>query len=234
MLASCLLAAACTEGGHDGPLHRPAGSSETRTAPPALAYRENRDVGRGPNADVHDGLSRHLADALPLGGEGAVATDEEREAALGVRARSRAFDGAPPTVPHEVSQRTLDCEGCHTLGGTVAGRTAPKMSHATLPSCTQCHIPQSAPVGLRDARIEDPWAGSAFVGRRGPLRGERAYPGAPPTTPHATTMRGTCDSCHGAAGPLGLRTPHIQQISCTQCHVPSALLDQAPGSEMSK
>jgi nitrate reductase (cytochrome), electron transfer subunit len=56
--------------------------------------------------------------------------------------------------------------------------------------------------------------------------GERAGPGAPPTVPHATTMRERCSSCHGVAGALGMRSTHPWRESCTQCHAPSAVLDQ--------
>jgi cytochrome c-type protein NapB len=46
--------------------------------------------------------------------------------------------------------------------------------------------------------------------------------------PHPTHMRENCESCHGVAGPHGLRTPHAERQSCTQCHAPDAKLDRRP------
>lgn len=51
----------------------------------------------------------------------------------------------------------------------------------------------------------------------------RAYPGAPPTIPHAVAPRGLpCLSCHETGGSIGARvTPpmsHNTLTSCTQCH----------------
>ncbi|HRC56557.1 MAG TPA: hypothetical protein PKU97_11575, partial [Kofleriaceae bacterium] len=71
-------------------------------------------------------------------------------------------------------------------------------------------------------------ADSAFVGLPAPGRGERAWPGAPPTIPHTTWMRERCDSCHGVWGASGLRSTHPWRQSCTQCHAPAAALDQRP------
>jgi cytochrome c-type protein NapB len=58
--------------------------------------------------------------------------------------------------------------------------------------------------------------------------GVRAYTGAPPEIPHSTWMRETCLACHGGTGAEGLRTRHPQRQSCTQCHAPSAGLNQGP------
>ncbi len=202
------------------------------SAAPALAYGKLRDARRGPNADVHRSVSTDLAERLPGLDDEVVQTDEDRATALQARNRLRAYEGAPPTVPHEVTQATLDCAGCHSRGGVLADRTAPRMSHGPMPSCTQCHVPEALPRGMREAALPDPGDDNTFVGLRGPLRGERAYAGAPPTIPHATRMRGECASCHGPSGKIGLRTPHPFQASCTQCHAPSALLDQVPGTEI--
>jgi cytochrome c-type protein NapB len=92
---------------------------------------------------------------------------------------------------------------------------ASKMSHVVMTNCTQCHVEQS-PVP----------AETTFVGvyRAGP--GERANPGAPPTIPHHTWLRDNCNSCHGLVSRPGTRTTHPWLTNCTQCHVPSAALDQ--------
>jgi cytochrome c-type protein NapB len=97
----------------------------------------------------------------------------------------------------------------------VGDRVASKMSHALMTNCTQCHVEQAAVP-----------AQTGFVGvyRAGP--GERASPGAPPTIPHHTWLRADCSSCHGLVTRPGTRTTHPWLTNCTQCHAPSAALDQ--------
>jgi cytochrome c-type protein NapB len=51
---------------------------------------------------------------------------------------SRAYAGAPPTVPHPTTMRS-DCLSCHGPGGQVGLRT----SHPARQSCTQCHAPSA-------------------------------------------------------------------------------------------
>jgi cytochrome c-type protein NapB len=47
---------------------------------------------------------------------------------------TRAYTGAPPTIPHTTWMRD-NCMSCHGPGGTAALRT----SHPNRQSCTQCH-----------------------------------------------------------------------------------------------
>jgi cytochrome c-type protein NapB len=150
-------------------------------------------------------------------------TEEMKLAALADRARNRAYDGAPPTIPHPVeAQSAASCLACHGEGLKVGDRVASKVSHAHLSNCTQCHVEQS-PGGL-PFRAEGTENGFVGVYRAGP--GERASPGAPPTIPHHTWMRENCSSCHGPVTRPGTRTTHPWLTSCTQCHAPSAALDQ--------
>ncbi len=51
---------------------------------------------------------------------------------------TRAYVGAPPTIPHTTWMRE-DCMSCHGPGGTAALRT----SHPNRQSCTQCHAPDA-------------------------------------------------------------------------------------------
>lgn len=51
---------------------------------------------------------------------------------------TRAYVGAPPTIPHTTWMRE-DCMSCHGPGGTAALRT----SHPNRQSCTQCHAPNA-------------------------------------------------------------------------------------------
>ena len=152
-----------------------------------------------------------------------VRTEEMKLAALADRAKNRAYDGAPPTIPHPVeAQSAASCLACHGDGLKVGDRVASKISHAHLSNCTQCHVEQS-PAGL-PFRPDPPANSFGGVYRAGP--GGRASPGAPPTIPHHTWMRENCASCHGLVTRAGVRTTHPWLTSCTQCHAPSAALDQ--------
>lgn len=159
----------------------------------------------------------------------APASQSERVVAVERREDRRAYRGAPPVVPHSIDQTgTAACLACHEHGFRVGDVTVPPMSHRPYANCTQCHVEASgvppvaagAGVGLLTA--------SQFNGLVEPGPGSRAWPGAPPTIPHATWMRESCASCHGALASDGLRASHPWRASCTQCHAPSARFDQMP------
>jgi len=198
-------------------------------APPAPSYGE---LAARADARRSLGASRleELRSARPARTDFvAPASEEERTHAVAERARRRAYEGAPPVVPHAVTQRSVEsCLACHGEGLVVEGRTAPKMSHASFLSCTQCHVEQAGGVAYLPAAMMPPPAAtlSGFEGRARAGPGRRAGPGAPPEIPHPTLMRGDCMSCHGLLGAPGLRTTHPERQSCTQCHAPSAALDQ--------
>lgn len=191
----------------------------------ALRYAELRNTRRGPNGWMYGSVSEELVAGLPTDEVLSNESDVDRARVVAERAALRAYDGAPPSIPHAVTQQTMDCTACHVTGASVGEKRAPQLSHALYASCTQCHVP------LADPRPAQPPIASPkndFVGLSAPLRGDRAWPGAPPTIPHPTSMRAECNSCHGPAGKVGLRTPHPLRASCAQCHAPSALLDQRP------
>jgi cytochrome c-type protein NapB len=146
-----------------------------------------------------------------------------------IRASRRAFNGAPPIIPHTV-ENTNDsaCYACHSNGAKMAGMKASVMSHEYLANCTQCHAPPP-PVPFKDA---DWSVQSDFVGLPAPKAGERAFTGAPPTIPHSQWMREKCNACHGGPnGWAGMESTHPWRTNCTQCHAPSAVLDQAIPTE---
>lgn len=183
---------------------------------PAVTYSELPSAELRPQSAARQTLAE-LKFEMPGLFDTVVRTEEMKLAALADRARNRAYDGAPPTMPHPAAEMTdTACLACHGQGLKVGDRVATRMSHAHFSNCTQCHVEQ----------LELP-AESAFVGafRSGP--GERASPGAPPTIPHHTWMREDCMSCHGLVARPGLRTTHPWLSNCTQCHAPSAQLDQA-------
>ena len=150
--------------------------------------------------------------------------------ALEERREHRAYEGAPPTVPHPVAETgATECMACHGDGLRIDGeRLATPMSHEYMTNCTQCHVPEAPGLAIPDARYDELPVDNAFAGLERWGEGDRAYPGAPPTSPHPTNMREDCMSCHGTVARPGLRTTHPWKTQCTQCHAPSATLDQQP------
>jgi cytochrome c-type protein NapB len=156
-------------------------------------------------------------------------SEAEKEASSKLRASRRAYNGAPPIIPHPVENTTdAACYACHGNGVKMAGLKASVMSHQFLGNCVQCHAPMApAPFQNVDASVE-----TSFVGLPAPKAGKRAYPGAPPTIPHSQWMRENCSACHGGPhGWAGMESTHPWRTNCTQCHAPSATLDQMPQSE---
>ena len=205
---------------------RPEPSSSVAPLVPTYAAERERH---------HDNRLRHpgnlramAADRPALTDPSPVVSDERWSAALAARMRRRAYDGAPPTIPHPIRQQDFpNCLTCHGEGLRVGAQVAPAICHEVHASCVQCHvvsvdpIPGAAPEGVI------PFEDNSFAGLTPPMRGERWGVGSPPTIPHSTNMRSNCASCHGPLA-LGLRTSHPWRQSCTQCHAPSATLDQRP------
>jgi cytochrome c-type protein NapB len=215
-----------------------------------VGYGERRPVGRGPGAvglapsqailgegfqGANRGrLAQNLAD---LAARRRALTDEvgrpseaEWDEAVATREEQRAYDGAPPTIPHAIDQRSRpNCLLCHRDGVTIeADLVAPAMSHdPAMTGCVQCHVTGGDPPVAGDGMAGGPPVATTFAndGRAG--RGARAWPGAPPEVPHTTFLRERCASCHGVLA-SGLRTSHACQQSCEQCHAPAAGLDQVP------
>lgn len=157
-----------------------------------------------------------------------VATTAERQNAVQQRAALRAFDGAPPVIPHGIDViSSASCLACHGKGGNLVidGKRPAEISHPWITNCTSCHVPQN---GLR--QITEPAADrlvteNEFQGRRSAGPGPRAYPGAPPVTPHPLWMRQNCMACHGPGREQAIRTSHPNRNNCLQCHAPNAGFD---------
>ena len=137
------------------------------------------------------------------------------------RAARRAYDGAPPTIPHDTSLTA--CLSCHGDEGMAIPGVgfAPASPHGadadgSLKRCRQCHVPVStASVLVKSDLLGLPQAA---------VRGERATPGAPPTIPHSLQLRQHCLACHGGpAARAEIRTSHPERIRCRQCHAASAM-----------
>jgi nitrate reductase (cytochrome), electron transfer subunit len=145
-----------------------------------------------------------------------------RTKSIDERATLRAFEGAPPVVPHPILDLNVQtCRACHATGLKAGGKTARMASHTYLVNCTQCHVEK--PPDTPDASAPQ----NAFVGLRpGGYGGTRAWAGAPPVMPHSVFMRTNCVSCHGEHGYDGWRPDHLSRTNCMQCHVPAAEFEQ--------
>jgi len=164
---------------------------------------------------------------------------EEKLMALHQREQNRAFNGAPPTIPHPIDQRSdASCAACHKEGAMTKTLRIPRMSHEFLTHCMQCHV-ENNPRHMPGTAFRE----NEFTGLEAPTAGPRAFPGAPPQIPHSTWMRSDCMSCHGYEGRHGIRTTHPLRSNCQQCHAPSATMDQTlltgepqflPGPEIRK
>lgn len=223
--------------------HAPRPGAPTRgreDVAPAPRYRDIAPRAWGPNATFRTRLPAERPGTpgpsarSGEGRAGAGREGEDRALALLARAQRRAYDGAPPVIPHPVDPvSVLACNTCHEHGLAVGDVIAPRMPHAPYASCTQCHAPgaaselAAAAPGGAPARWS-PAPEPAPLGQRNGFRGlegaprERVWPGAPPVIPHATWMRDDCLSCHGPLGHAPLRTSHPERVSCTQCHAPRA------------
>lgn len=214
------------------PIERAAPHRQHQTDPPAAGVHpatRYADIYRGnlgPNADWHTQLTAGLSleEQWALVGP---RTPEQKQRDLAARAQRRAYNGAPPTIPHRIDPvDTTSCYACHSESGMRVGDVVARpIPHEYYASCTQCHVPQH-PV----TPDEMPWLENSFAGMPAPTQGERAWIGAPPTIPHTTSMRTNCLSCHGPNGASGLQSSHPWRTSCTQCHAPSAELNQQPGA----
>ena len=166
----------------------------------------------------------------------------------------RAYQGAPPRVPHGLTAdelRTTSCNTCHEHGGYSQrfGAYAPVTPHPEQAACLQCHATDAAVVGvaLPGRRPDDscrqchaPAAPRASV--RLPGWAPAAWPerlardGLPAPIPHDLGMRGTCLACHMGPGAVAeIRTTHPERADCRQCHVaasPAPALAQSTATDV--
>ena len=145
--------------------------------------------------------------------------DGVMKSSAAVRALRRAYDGAPPVIPHE--SFGLSCVICHNQQGMAVEGTgfAPPTPHGesiegNLSRCQQCHV-----FAVTDGLVRE----SSFAGLAQDLRhGERQHPLAPPVIPHQVLMRENCAACHsGPAAREEIRCTHPERARCQQCHVES-------------
>jgi nitrate reductase (cytochrome), electron transfer subunit len=157
------------------------------------------------------------------------------------RAR-RAYPGAPPPVPHGLTNREAletRCNTCHERGGFSRrfAAYAPVTPHPELGDCQQCHLPAVEVVGLpfpppgadgvcgQCHRLEAarlPYRPLDWPATEWPAVGSGSLPGAPPFIPHPLHLRENCVACHAGPGAVAeIRTDHPERASCRQCHLAS-------------
>ena len=193
--------------------------AQTSDHPEAPSYldQRRRAAGDGPGWPAEQAallaLTPSRLDEVP-------ATDTSKAEVLAARAARRAYDGAPPTVPHPIRQGgSAECLACHEDGLRIRGATAPAMPHDLHSSCTQCHVAATSPVpGDPEPAPGLPADANTFVGVAAAAAGPRAWSIAPPQVPHTAAMRERCLSCHGVLGQDAMRSTHPWRESCTQCH----------------
>lgn len=202
-------------------------SSPQGDIPEARSYSEMREHPPGPGNTWDETVKTATKKApKPLS-----ASDLKK--ALAKRKKARAYDGAPPTIPHQVRQNSAaECMACHGQDLRLGQLSAQAVPHDSFSSCTQCHVTQDGPLPSTKGLARDPRAvNNSFQGTQAPVRGPRAWSIAPPQIPHATFMRENCMACHGPGGPSAMRSSHTSRKSCTQCHTAPAALNQQPALE---
>jgi nitrate reductase (cytochrome), electron transfer subunit len=160
----------------------------------------------------------------------------------------RAYPGAPPRIPHELTPdefRTGACQTCHERGGYSRRFAAyvPVTPHAGNGACLQCHVGADQLMAVSLVSQDPNRRCHQCHGAGGRARAHTynsvhwrttPWPQLSPTTPdrtpppipHDLQSRGNCLACHaGPAAVAEIRTTHPERADCRQCHV-------APDSEM--
>jgi cytochrome c-type protein NapB len=196
--------------------------AESTAVIPATTYAEMRASRTGLNREWTTRLATIKQEPYDLHAK--IQLDEsDKLLALERRDELRAFNGAPPTIPHPIDQMTSrGCVACHSEGLKTESLRAAKMPHPFFASCTQCHVEQNS--RYVEAAI---FRENSFAGLKAPKSGSRAFDIAPPVVPHTTWLRDDCLSCHGRTARHGLRTTHPWRHNCLQCHGVSSQLEQA-------
>lgn len=152
----------------------------------------------------------------------------------------RAYPGAPPRIPHDLTPeefRTGACNTCHERGGYSLRFAAyvPVTPHPERSACLQCHVGDDAVTGRLSAGPNTrchqchgqggpprayidtalDWRTTAW-----PTLAPRTPGQTPPPIPHDLQSRGNCLACHsGPAAVAEIRTAHPEWAYCRQCHV---------------
>ncbi|MBC8128150.1 MAG: nitrate reductase cytochrome c-type subunit [Gloeobacteraceae cyanobacterium ES-bin-144] len=207
--------------------HEVASASASLEIPIAPAYKEIATIKWLANSDLNFTLA-DLPHAVTLPVGEVTATAAERAAAVERRSSLRAYDGAPPVIPHTIDTLSASsCMSCHGPGETlvIGGKRPAEMSHPWITNCTSCHVPADGMRQLIAPRETRLVVENSFIGKTSVGSGPRAYRTAPPTTPHPVWMRQNCMACHGPGREQAIRTSHPERQNCLQCHAPNAAFD---------
>ncbi len=148
---------------------------------------------------------------------------DSRPDLLAKRRATRAYDGAPPVIPHRVERiGRRNCSACHQPGSARNGvRVAPPRSHPAWGACVQCHLEQE---------VDSDFVRSNLDPLRWPDSGSRLTAISPPTVPHHIQNRENCVVCHiGERAPAALRASHGFRGNCSQCHLATVGAGVHPG-----
>ncbi len=144
--------------------------------------------------------------------------DETHQRSLKNYYQNRAYHGAPPSIPHVVSdERNMGgkaCLKCHENGGYVEkyGAYTPLTPHPEKVNCLQCHVVQKTKAVFEATRFE-----KSTVPKTG---ANKVLLSSPPVIPHQIQFRENCLACHaGPAAPKEIRVSHPERVNCRQCHV---------------
>lgn len=144
--------------------------------------------------------------------------DETHQRSLKTYYNTRAYHGAPPSIPHHVeSEQSMggnDCLKCHENGGFVKkwDAYAPVTPHPDYENCRQCHVPTKSNSLFKPTNFEKVPAPKVGV--------NNALTGSPPVIPHQIQLRENCLACHaGPSAPKEIRVTHPERVNCRQCHV---------------
>lgn len=130
--------------------------------------------------------------------------------------KNRAYQGAPPTIPHEVYERNMgdnSCLQCHQNGGYVDKfkAHAPIVPHPEMINCRQCHVAVKSNTVFKESN----WEAMNNI----PKYTNKALPTSPPVIPHLLEKNENCLSCHAGLGLKKIRVTHPERSNCMQCHV---------------
>jgi len=161
----------------------------------------------------------------------------------------RAYQGAPPRIPHPLTAeefRTSACKTCHERGGFSVRFSAyvPVTPHPERGICLQCHVGIDSVIGApapdpdpnaRCPQCHGPSGGPPREETRGtwsttvwPRLPQLTEDRDPPPIPHDLPFRENCLTCHaGPAAVAEIRTRHPERANCRQCHL---TVDAAAGT----
>ncbi len=189
---------------------------------PATSYEDMAESSASPNQSWTTRLAMLKQEPYDLYAEIRI-DDAAKQSSLEQRETLRAFNGAPPMVPHAIDQMTSrGCLACHGEGIKTKSLRAAKMPHPYYANCTQCHVEHTS-----SHLPSVVFRANEFTGLAAPQSGDRAFANAPPVMPHATMLRNDCLSCHGRTASAGMATTHPWRQNCLQCHGSSSQLEQA-------